>query len=90
MTNNWPVLNVHAAPAMTWWMHRRVGLWFGLAAGVNVLLPDGCIKAAATDVSCKSESGPVWRTPKLVAHGGLGLEFRWDIPASSRTGEEKF
>jgi len=34
-----PILNFHVAPALTWWFHRVVGLWAGVAAGAFVLRP---------------------------------------------------
>ena len=62
-------LDLHAAPAITWWFHRVVGLYVGLGAGVFVLRP--------TPIA--HESGQELRDPspyKLEA--GVGLEFRWD------------
>lgn len=70
-----PTFDLHAAPAITWWFHRRVGLWVGVTGGV--LLPflkpfishDG--KGRFLDRSELKESN------NFFIEGSVGFEFRW-------------
>lgn len=61
-------IDLHLAPAMTWWVHPVVGVWLGLAGGVYVWRPKAAIGAElVNDVP----------GPAVSIEGALGLEFRW-------------
>ncbi|MCY1072050.1 hypothetical protein OV090_45315 [Nannocystis sp. RBIL2] len=59
-----PSFNVHAAPGLVWWFHRRVGLWLGASGGpfLPPLEPRG--------------AGGSYGIARFFFAGGLGLEFR--------------
>lgn len=60
-------LNVHASPAITWWMSRSVGLWVSLSGGMYFI---------PTMPTLDDPSIALTPLPGFV-EGGLGLEFRW-------------
>lgn len=72
-----PVLNVHLAPALTWWFHRHIGLWAGVAGGLNIVRPRPCL---TSEGRCGPETkGPVhlaWKTPLVFVDVAAGFEFR--------------
>jgi len=63
-------VNLHAAPAITWWFHRVVGLWAGLGAGVYVSWP--------APVTPTPDRRPLLAPSRYALEAGAGLEFRWD------------
>ena len=63
-------LDLHLAPALTWWVHPVLGVWVGLTGGVYL-----------THLNPKigEEPSPKVPSPWVSAEGALGLEFRWGM-----------
>lgn len=69
-----PTLNLQAGPAITWWIHRNVGLWLGATALGRLLQP------VVTEGYSRLKFCPECPDPardRFSFAGGLGLEFRW-------------
>lgn len=73
-----PTFDLHVAPALTWWFHRRVGLWVGATGGVLLPFLKPVIstdKDKMGEVLDASQSrGSNW----IFLKGSVGFEFRWD------------
>ena len=61
-------LDLHLAPAMTWWVHPVVGVWLGLSGGWYASRPEPAYNGTLLT--------PVHHGS---AEGALGLEFRWGM-----------
>lgn len=63
-------LNIHAAPALTWWLHPKVGLWLGLSGGPYLARP------IPNPAGLPRVPGYAEET-RGYGEGALGVEFRW-------------